>query len=562
MLQKGGLCLLTILMVGMLYVFPAYAVGVHDNYPVIVSQDMTEYNGQKFGHQICPIDIYNASDSNAVLANHQKYGLIKRIVLCVQGLVIPATYKIMYQNSMNYFYGPIAAACTLAVALWGYLMVVGKRSAPVREAFVVALKIGAVSMFTFMLGKSSLWPDGLYPVLIAIVDELAGVVSTYVGYSTSMKCAVGYVPTDIWGRVDCALNTLVGGIFNPAMLMAGLLGFFVCALISGTFGLFIALAGFAIIFVLIFALLRACYITITAYVALALMAIISPIFITMILFGATRGYFEKWVKLVIGFVLQPIFLFAYLAMMLAAFDTVIYDGKYSVYRALVPDNVIGVYPNALRSFPPANIATNPSGDFLMGQWMFDNGIYREAEAASVGVGTNPRIQAHIASTNVGVLGGIGGQNLSSDDFERQDTGGILLNVLDNFKAINVYKVDIPVKRISWQQLALLYNHTTQLDVLNSICTNDPCTDAELKMYKATLKNITINYLIQLLLSLLIAFLTMYIFYLMLDMLPFIGSGMTENSRGISFGKGGGSMPGNKLFDQMKESMGKLIGSGG
>jgi hypothetical protein len=147
-------------------------------YPVLINPDMTEYEGQQFGHQICPIENYDASDPAAVIGNHKKYGLIKRMVLCVQGLVIPATYRIMYNLSLNYFYGPIAAAMTLAVLFWGYLMVVGKHSAPVRDAFTVAVKIGSVSLFTYVLGKSTIWPDGLFPVLIRIVDEMAAIVTS------------------------------------------------------------------------------------------------------------------------------------------------------------------------------------------------------------------------------------------------------------------------------------------------------------------------------------------------------------------------------------------------
>ncbi len=75
--------------------------------------------------------------------------------------------------------------------------------------------------------------------------------------------------------------------------------------------------------------------------------------------------------------------------------------------------------------------------------------------------------------------------------------------------------------------------------------------------------IKIEYLINLVLALLMAFLTLYIFYLMLDMLPFIGSGLGGDKQGMpTLGAGGMSMPGNKLFDKMKAGMGKLAGAGG
>ncbi len=559
------LCLMAWVMAASLCAFPASAVQINDPYPVIIHPQNNE---------ICPIEDYNASSIVAYQQNREKYGIMKRMVYCVQGLVIPATYKIMYRNSVDYFYGPIAAACTLAVALWGVLMVMGKNSAPVRDAFTVALKIGSVSLFTFILGQSTIWPYGLFPVIIDVVDYFSSVVTIYVGYSTTMRCAQNFALDDIWGRVDCALNTLLGGIFHANNLLAGLMGFFVSAFVSGTFGMFIALIGFYIIFLLIMAILRATYITITAYVALALMAIISPVFITMILFKSTYGYFEKWLKLTVGFILQPIFLFAYLAMMLAAYDTVIYDGRFSVYRALVGATYIGAYPSPLAQYP-INSTINPDGDFLIGYWMLYSGVYRKVEAASMGVGTNPRLQAHVAARNIGLLGSTGAEELPEAAFNRKDSAGILFNVLDNFRPINVYKVDIPVKRVGWVDLALSHLCTTvgctpdtkRMELYTNICGGPNvsfCDDNEKRAYDNALYNIMLNYLIQLVLSLLLAMLTMYIFYLMIDLLPFIGSGISggdKNSMPV-LGANGLSMPGNKLIDKMKSGMGRLAGGGG
>lgn len=530
-------CLVACFTVGVLLSFSAEA----QQYPVLIHPQNNE---------ICPIENYNAYSQSAFQANRAEYGIIKRIVYCVQGLVIPAAYQMLYQFSVNYLYAPIAAACTLAVLFWGFLMVVGKKSAPMREAFLVALKIGAVMTFTFVLGMSDIWPYGLFPVIIDIVDELASIVTYYIGYTSTLGCANSFVASDVWGRVDCALNSIVGGVFNPALLMGGIAGFFLSALFSGTFGMFIALIGFAIIFFLIFAILRATYVTITAYVAIALMAVVSPIFITMLLFKATYGYFEKWLKLTIGFMLQPLFLFAYLSMMLAAFDTVVYDGPFSIYRSLVGSQYIGSYPSNLPPYPN-NSSTNPHGDFKMGYWLYNYGVYRQAEAAAVGVGTNPRLDSYIASTNVGIGGTTGVSDMPSESFNRRDGAGILINVLDNYVPKNVFRVDLPIKKIAWQQMALMYNNQSGAG-----------------MTQEQLDNIRINYLIQVLLAVLIAFLTMYIFYLLLDLLPFIGSGIAGDRYSMpTLGQKGRAgdlgMPGdNKIFKNMKAGMSKLASGGG
>ncbi|MDX2074548.1 MAG: type IV secretion system protein [Alphaproteobacteria bacterium] len=541
-----------------------YPFSAEASFPVLVNPEISQYNGQIFGKQICPVDDYNVNDPNEVLNNRQKYGLVKRIVYCVQGLVIPAAYQIMYYFSVNYIAGTVAAAMTLAVLFWGWLMAVGKNSAPTRDAFVVALKIGGVSFFTFVLGQSYIWPQGLFPVLIQIIDQMSGIVTSYVGYSTTMRCAANYAPTDMWGKVDCAINTLVGSVFNPSLLLSGLLGFFVCAFVSGTIGVFIALVGFSILSTLIFAILRAAYITITAYIAIAVMAIISPIFITCILFSVTRAYFEKWLKLLIGFMLQPIFLFAYLAMMLAAFDTVVYDGPYSIYRAIVPANEIGYYPSPLNSYPFQNQNTNPYGDFMIGNWLYNEGVYKDTSVGSFGVGTNPRLAAKPSGFNVGIGGTMGGNQPPVQSFNRKDAGGIVINILNSFAPIGVYSVSWPIKRISWQDLALLHlcsapNCTaiTQRATYEvNICGYSGCTAAEQEQLDETLHNITLDYLINLLLALLMAFLTMYVFGLMLDFLPFIGAGIGgEQSAKMPFGAGKLSPPGNSILGQVKASVG-------
>lgn len=556
------LILIAAFVTGALCAFPARA-DVDTSFPVLVNPTVTAYNGQIFGRQICPIENFNGADVAAVQANRLKYGLVKRVVLCVKGLVLPAVYQIMFAYSVNYFYGPVTAACTLAVMFWGIMMAMGKRSAPMRDAFIVALKVGAVSMFTFVLGKSDIFPDGVFPLMIGVVDDLARIVTSYIGYSSTVSCDASVAGDDLWGRLDCIINTLVGGIFNSQLLMAGLLGFFVSAIFSGTIGLFIALAGFAVIFFLLMSVLRAVYIVITAYIALALMALVSPIFITMLLFGATRGFFDKWLRATMGFMLQPLFVFAYLAMLLAVFDTVVYDGRYSIYRAIAPISATGLYPEPLRSY-------GPTGDFSIGNYLFDQGVYQVAEGISTGVGTNPRLNDFVKSTNVGILGNIGTTSVPDSAFN-QTSGGMGLSVIDSLASQNVFRIGIDFKKILWKQLAFAKTCTepgcTATYMENQLLFNycpDPtsCTEDQIARFRARSDNIVTTYMIQLITSLGIAMLSMYLFYQMLDLLPFIGSGIAGEKNSMpALGTGALSMPGTGIFKKLKDEYAALAGGG-
>lgn len=535
---------------------------IDDDYPILIHPTTRE---------ICPIENYGTVAAQR--ANRAEYGIIKRMVYCIQGLVIPATYKMMYINSVNYFYGPIAAACTLALLLWGFLMATGKNSAPMKDAFTVALKIGGVFMFTFVLGQSDLFPKGLFPVMLAVVDDLSSIVTTYVGYSSSIKCASNFAPSDMWGRVDCTLNTIFGGIFSSTTLVLGLVGFFVTAFFSSMFGIFIALAGFAIIFFLVFSIFRACYITITAYVAIALMALVSPIFITLLLFKSTYGYFEKWLKLTLGFMLQPIFLFAYLSMMLAAYDTVVYDGRFSIYRALVSQVDIGSYPT-IKAYP-TDIASNPAREFYIGQWMLDKGVFRVADGPALGVGTNPAADVEMKARNVGVLGSTGAKEVDSNLFDQRDASGIKQNILKGFAALNVYMVDVQINKIGWQEMSLAHLCTTagctaqtKYDEIveaafEQACPNarGDCLEAGNNAAKQALYNVYIQYMVQLLLSLLIAMLTMYIFYLLIDVLPFIGAGIAGDKYSMPALGLTKNTPGGGLLTKFGTGMKGLVGGG-
>ncbi len=87
---------------------------------------------------------------------------------------------------------------------------------------------------------------------------------------------------------------------------------------------------------------------ITIYV----MAYISPIFIPMILFKRTKGYFDAWLKVCLSCSLQPVVIAGFIALLLSMYDGAIYkncefmrhdyvysdNSKFSTFELLLPDN--------------------------------------------------------------------------------------------------------------------------------------------------------------------------------------------------------------------------------
>ncbi len=485
--------------------------------------------------RVCPIN--RALEGAYPEQNIINYGLTKRIVICVKENVVQAVYKFLVPFSA-FLSSTIAAALTLAVAFWGVGMMTGRQDAPVRGMFVLAVKIGAVVMFTASFGASYFlsFEGGLFGALLDAMEWLLTVVTSYICASQAISCPVGSGSLVVWDSIDYTLESLIGGIFPlngsaPGFTLSfGLTGFLLTCLFSGTIGIFIALLGFYLVIKFIFALIRAMYIFIIAYIAFSLMILVSPIFITLILFRPTKAYFEKWYRLTFSFALQPVLLFAYLAMLVAAFDTVVYTGDRSLYRALAGDH-----------FSDPNFQLGAS---LIGAQA--NGKYAIVENAQgeFAVKLDPEQVAkdlHIGTVDTGVAGVIG--EVITTDADWTGPGGIFgfLNRDPNTGQTtkNFFKVDVPTKVVDWETLAAWSGAS----------------------------NVT-SYLVNLLLTLIMAVITAYIFFTMLDYLPFIGSGIAGdsgttmpifgvNSRGNNLG-----VPGSSSFTKLRDNLSRRFGVGG
>ena len=71
-------------------------------------------------------------------------------------------------------------------------------------------------------------------------------------------------------------------------------------------------------------IIRALHIFLVSTIAIAILILISPLTITAILFQKTKNIFDGWLKQLLGFIIQPVILFAYLAIFVAVMDYSIY----------------------------------------------------------------------------------------------------------------------------------------------------------------------------------------------------------------------------------------------
>jgi hypothetical protein len=525
---------------GLLLPLQAFAYTFTD--PIIIS-----------GDEVCTID--SSTD------NRREFGFTKRIVICVKETIITAVYDNLLEIS-EFFASTIAICCTFAILMWGVQMVGGTATAPGRDAMVLGLKIGGVILFTANFGESVFDPSGtqggLFGLLLDAMEGMLGLVVTYVDISPSVECE--YWPMDpgspffdsslaIWDAVDCSIDSLMGGIFTPISISAGLIGFLVAAFFSSAAGFFIAILGVVLIVMLLLSIARAVYIFITGYMAFALMVLVSPIFITLLLFNGTKAYFEKWLKLTIGFMLQPVFIFAYLIMLLAAFDTIVYTGERSLYRAIA-----------------GNLIDDPAYFRGVGQWANDYGVYVGASTGDFGVQSDydsrcsedvntPTCSGstYLKKTEAGPRGPVG-EIVNEGVGERQT---------EIYRSLKAIKIDVPIQTIDWDWMLIISKYDdppAQMEALNAQIAYQSANHGAPPPANDPLNYVQgyyLPYIINIMISGLMAVVTGYIFMTMLKYLPFIGSGISGETLSMpTFGVGKFAPPGQGAMTGLQDKLAK------
>lgn len=122
----------------------------------------------------------------------------------------------------------------------------------------------------------------------------------------------------IWDTLDCKIARAIG--YGPNVSVPNLAKMIFAGFLTGGLGIMFFFAAFAYGIMLFSIAIRAIHITIMSIVGVILLIYVSPLTITCALFERTKGIFENWWKQMLGFILQPMILFAYLGLMLTVFD--------------------------------------------------------------------------------------------------------------------------------------------------------------------------------------------------------------------------------------------------
>ncbi|MDX1974946.1 MAG: hypothetical protein SFT92_04655 [Rickettsiales bacterium] len=217
----------------------------------------------------------------------------------------------------DYMVPTVGALFTIAIIFFAISIIQGERYVATKSiGFMIRLAI--VGTFSYNMGGGNVvqvnggWGNAFF----VIFDQLLALVSGGV---------------DPFVQIDIIIGRLLG--FAPGISLAsGMAGVLGGALVSSTVGMFMFGAGLMAILNLLFFILRVIYIYLQAYITIGFLLCLTPLFVPLAIFKSDRinleTYIEAILHKIIAAILIPTFMFAFLSIFLAVFNTQI-DGLFA-----------------------------------------------------------------------------------------------------------------------------------------------------------------------------------------------------------------------------------------
>ncbi|NUX00925.1 conjugal transfer protein TraH [Wolbachia endosymbiont of Madathamugadia hiepei] len=237
----------------------------------------------------------------------------------------------------------VTAVLVLALILFSIKAMSGGVRSP-QEMYMLIIKFALVIYFTtgdtmsHYYGELTKLSNGLSEIVLKASSESKGICNYKAeDYSKGNRGSYSYLAP--WDRFDCRILFYLGAPLDgigdkigtgSVGILAVLLGDAPVLLAAGSIiGIIFAGGQILIAIVAIFTavmmmmvILWICYVFILSLVALSVIIILSPLFIPMVLFQHTKGYFDGWIRELITYSLYPVMLFAFLSFMFIACDKI------------------------------------------------------------------------------------------------------------------------------------------------------------------------------------------------------------------------------------------------
>lgn len=268
-----------------------------------------------------------------IAADLDKAYVVEYIVACTK-TVVRDTFVVFLWNFYSLVSNIAKATLTLATVILGVMLVSGMVEKPSRDVFVFLFKMGCVLFF--------IQPTTVLDIFNMGLDSMDGLTDMMYNYSFFTSGGRCFDSATLWDRLDCTLDVLIGTVKDGGGssiqgVSRGLMHFFASNIASTSLGAVIGMLGFYVTFTVLFAAIKSIHTYLAAIIALAFLLMLAPMFVPMIMFKQTRSYFDKWMRIAISFILQPVILFAFLSLMLVAMDTMMLTGSGSLLRVIDPN---------------------------------------------------------------------------------------------------------------------------------------------------------------------------------------------------------------------------------
>lgn len=270
---------------------------------------------------------------------------IEKVVNCLvdAGGLVPAVISTFIQEVKPYAMGLNTVIILLVITLFSLkLIFTADIQNTARDSWILLFKIGGVAYFTANA-------DTIYMDVVGMMTGFLEIISKGTTIATGVctqKTASG--PWAIW---DCMLMKLFGVGIASSLLgsatgiaTAGILGFLGLNLLANPVAWIIFCIGLYFVLKLIFVMARILHIYLIACIGLGFIFCIAFLFMPAIFFSEVKTYFDKWLRMVIGYVLTPLMLFAYMGFALSAVDSVVVSGPYSLIRMIAGGTVANSVP--------------------------------------------------------------------------------------------------------------------------------------------------------------------------------------------------------------------------
>lgn len=252
--------------------------------------------------------------------------------------IIPAVTT-SFLSHANKDYLPLVATIFLLVIVYhGVRMFLGDIQRIKSDTIILGLKMAGVLLF---LNNA----PAIYIDMVNILQGLSQNISTAatslhttgfcIGGSTTNTVGASnsqwqWGGTGLWARWDCIFKYLLG-FGAGGFAAAGIASFLLMMVYSLGTGFLVLFMALGVIFSLLQAAFRFIHVYLMATLALSFMFCLGYLFVPLLLFRNTFEYFNKWLSMVLGFILTPIIMFAFMGMMLMAVDITLFSGQFSLF---------------------------------------------------------------------------------------------------------------------------------------------------------------------------------------------------------------------------------------